>query len=178
MWIYAMAWIWPFCGQDSEERMMMSHCDFACPCQIFICETPGIWGSLPEGFKHFWDSNPTVSVTKNVVDKASFVFSAGCCVVLQVHVLTILNDSANCLFIHRQSRESWIRTQERTRYLHQGTIELHSQTKHYFLWFCCSWRRMLSKGFMYWQYCQQQKTKLSLLGLSPLDVNMLDKLAF
>jgi len=22
---------------------------------IIICETPGIWGSLPAGFKHFWD---------------------------------------------------------------------------------------------------------------------------
>jgi len=24
---------------------------------IIICETPGIWGSLPTGFKHFWDPN-------------------------------------------------------------------------------------------------------------------------
>ena len=47
---------------------------------VFVCETPGIWGALPEGFEHLWDAKPTMHLTSNVPnDKAEiqrFAFSA------------------------------------------------------------------------------------------------------
>ena len=47
---------------------------------VFVCETPGIWGALPEGFEHLWDAKPTMHLTVNVPnDKAEiqrFAFSA------------------------------------------------------------------------------------------------------
>jgi hypothetical protein len=47
--------------------------------QLFICETPGIWGQLPEGFSHIWESKPSVYITPNITsDKLlNFEFKAG-----------------------------------------------------------------------------------------------------
>jgi len=33
------------------------------PGPIFICETPGIWGALPEGFEHLWVAKPTLHLS-------------------------------------------------------------------------------------------------------------------
>lgn len=42
---------------------------------IILCETPGIWGSLPGGFQHFWTEGVAdVFVTFDVKDIKSFVF--------------------------------------------------------------------------------------------------------
>jgi hypothetical protein len=42
---------------------------------IILCETPGIWGSLPGGFQHFWTEGVTdIFVTFDVKDIKSFVF--------------------------------------------------------------------------------------------------------
>ena len=45
---------------------------------IILCETPGIWGSLPAGFHHFWENNLVeIYITLNVKDKNTFVFNKG-----------------------------------------------------------------------------------------------------
>jgi hypothetical protein len=41
---------------------------------LFACETPGIWGALPEGFKHLWESNPAFQITYHVADTKAFKF--------------------------------------------------------------------------------------------------------
>ena len=55
--------------------------NFNCPIptiylQLFVCQTPGIWGSLPEGFTTIWESSADVYITSNV-DKVGFKFNAG-----------------------------------------------------------------------------------------------------
>ena len=45
--------------------------------QIFICETPGIWGSLPKGFDHLWNGVVDMYMTYNVADKENFEFDLG-----------------------------------------------------------------------------------------------------
>lgn len=46
-------------------------------CQVMLCQTPGIWGKLPDGFVHFYESKAEVYVTLAVADKAKFVFNQG-----------------------------------------------------------------------------------------------------
>lgn len=42
---------------------------------LYLCETPGIWGSLPKGFDHFWlPGMMDAYVTYNVADKSTFKF--------------------------------------------------------------------------------------------------------
>lgn len=43
---------------------------------MFVCETPGIWGALPEGFAHLWDAKPAMHLTSNVAtaDISKFEF--------------------------------------------------------------------------------------------------------
>jgi hypothetical protein len=41
----------------------------------FVCETPGIWGALPEGFKHLWEANPEIHITLNVANEKNFSFN-------------------------------------------------------------------------------------------------------
>ena len=44
---------------------------------MFVCETPGIWGALPEGFEHLWDAKPTLHLTTDVTGASAekFVFA-------------------------------------------------------------------------------------------------------
>ena len=42
---------------------------------VFICETPGIWGALPDQFEHLWDAKPEVFFTFNVTNTNEFNFS-------------------------------------------------------------------------------------------------------
>jgi len=42
---------------------------------IFICETPGIWGSLPKGFAHLWSPTVEVYMTANVENRDNFKFN-------------------------------------------------------------------------------------------------------
>lgn len=34
--------------------------------QIFLCEAPGIWGKMIDGFDHLWESNAEIYLTENV----------------------------------------------------------------------------------------------------------------
>lgn len=47
--------------------------------QIFVCETPGIWGSLPKGYDHLWSGIVEAYLTLNVQDPltAGFIFKKG-----------------------------------------------------------------------------------------------------
>jgi len=49
---------------------------------MFVCETPGIWGALPEGFVHLWDAKPAIHLTPNV-DPKSFKFDEAKATALQ-----------------------------------------------------------------------------------------------
>ena len=55
---------------------------------MFVCETPGIWGALPEGFEHLWDAMPTFHLTTNVpsanAELQKFVFAADKAKLLEV----------------------------------------------------------------------------------------------
>lgn len=48
---------------------------------MFLCETPGIWGSLPKGYDHLWSGIIEAYVTYNVAaaDRANFTFKKGEC---------------------------------------------------------------------------------------------------
>jgi len=41
---------------------------------LFLCESPGIWSSLPDGFEHIWDEKPDVFLTYNVTTTSGFSF--------------------------------------------------------------------------------------------------------
>jgi hypothetical protein len=41
----------------------------------WMCQPPGNWGKLPNGFSNFWEVNTEVYMTKNVADVKNFVFS-------------------------------------------------------------------------------------------------------
>jgi hypothetical protein len=45
---------------------------------VFLCQTPGIWGQLPEGFGSLWEkeTSPAVYLTPNVDTSQPFVFDA------------------------------------------------------------------------------------------------------
>lgn len=38
---------------------------------MFVCETPGIWGKLPDGFAHLWDANPKMLLSTSSALKKS-----------------------------------------------------------------------------------------------------------
>jgi hypothetical protein len=40
----------------------------------FICQPPGNWGKLPNGFKNFWECDTKMYLTENVADTSKFVF--------------------------------------------------------------------------------------------------------
>ena len=42
----------------------------------FLCQPPGNWGKLPNGFRNFWEVDTQVFLTTNVVDYKSFEFSS------------------------------------------------------------------------------------------------------
>jgi hypothetical protein len=42
-----------------------------------VCETPGIWGKLPNGFVHFYESKAEVFITTGVTDVLKFQFNKG-----------------------------------------------------------------------------------------------------
>jgi len=42
----------------------------------FLCQPPGNWGKLPEGFKNFWECDTELYLTENVENKDSFVFDS------------------------------------------------------------------------------------------------------
>ncbi len=44
--------------------------------QVFICQTPGIWGALPKGFKSLWEVSMDIFFTYNVSSSA-FSFKPG-----------------------------------------------------------------------------------------------------
>lgn len=44
------------------------------PGPVFICQTPGIWGALPNGFVKLWESNSELYVTTNVANYTDFHF--------------------------------------------------------------------------------------------------------
>ena len=47
--------------------------------QIFVCETPGIWGSLPKGYDHLWSGIVEAYLTLNMQDPLTtgFTFKKG-----------------------------------------------------------------------------------------------------
>ena len=47
--------------------------------QVFLCETPGIWGSLPKGYDHLWLGHIEAYITYNVAERSNFVFKKGIC---------------------------------------------------------------------------------------------------
>jgi len=51
---------------------------------VMLCQTPGIWGKLPDGFVHFYESKAEMYVTLAVADKAKFVFNQGAAKRLEV----------------------------------------------------------------------------------------------
>ncbi len=42
---------------------------------ILICQTPGIWGSLPQGFSKLWEAEIELYITFDVEDPKSFTFA-------------------------------------------------------------------------------------------------------
>jgi hypothetical protein len=42
-----------------------------------MCQTPGIWGSLPKGFTNLWEAPIEVYITYNVANYADFKFNKG-----------------------------------------------------------------------------------------------------
>ena len=56
-------------GKDSGPLSLSLSLPKAGP--MFICETPGIWGKLPDGFGHLWENNVDVYVTMDVANKAA-----------------------------------------------------------------------------------------------------------
>lgn len=47
------------------------------PGAVFICQTPGIWGSLPKGFDKLWEAELELYITPNTKGEKGFVFDAG-----------------------------------------------------------------------------------------------------
>ena len=47
--------------------------------QVFLCETPGIWGSLPKGYDHLWLGHIEAYITYNVAERSNFIFKKGIC---------------------------------------------------------------------------------------------------
>jgi hypothetical protein len=45
--------------------------------QVLVCETPGIWGSLPKGYDHLWLGLLDVYITYDVADTTGFAFKKG-----------------------------------------------------------------------------------------------------
>lgn len=41
---------------------------------ILICQTPGIWGSLPQGFAKLWEAEIELYITLDVADYKNFTF--------------------------------------------------------------------------------------------------------
>ncbi len=64
--------------------------------QVLVCETPGIWGKLPDGFVHFYESKAEIYVTLAVADKAKFVFNQGYYHSLKGFSLTQSPPSSSC----------------------------------------------------------------------------------
>lgn len=45
---------------------------------MFMCETPGIWGSLPKGYGHLWE-HVDVFITEKLSSYDDFEFDKGTC---------------------------------------------------------------------------------------------------
>lgn len=41
---------------------------------VMVCQTPGIWGKLPDGYVNLWDKAAEFYITYNVPDKTKFSF--------------------------------------------------------------------------------------------------------
>lgn len=72
--------------------------NIAKPGPVFICQTPGIWGSLPKGFSEMWSADLEVYITYNVENASKgYEFQKG----------KILNDFffflSFCLITHRKN---------------------------------------------------------------------------
>jgi hypothetical protein len=44
---------------------------------VFICQTPGIWGSLPKGYNKLWESELEVYITYNTNQIQGFTLNKG-----------------------------------------------------------------------------------------------------
>jgi hypothetical protein len=47
-------------GKDAGPLVLKVNVEKSGP--IFLCQTPGIWGSLPKGFKDIWSENPSITI--------------------------------------------------------------------------------------------------------------------
>ena len=75
---------------------------------MFICQTPGIWGALPKGFKSLWEVSMDIYFTYNVSSSA-FSFKPGrslCKILITLQTFLIVSptfsflDSAERVFFH------------------------------------------------------------------------------